>query len=683
MSLKSVHTFTGSWITTEEFEGLEPRNVFHRQLDTTVNLPEEHLNKHILFRKRFEIENDFRDAVLYISGDDYYKLYVNGSFVAQGPAPAYPFAYTYNVVDVTPFLRKGENQIAIHTYYQGLINRVWVSGDNRHGLLCDLELDGEVVLSSDESFKVCEHSGYREIGRVGYDTQFLEEYDSNAKECAFMEEGFDDSSWKSARVRKVVDYKMVPQATKSLVFEEIQPKLMTTEENRITIDFGKCFVGYLNVTVHGKQNDVVTIHCGQELWEDGSVRYQMRCNCNYEEQWILSGAADTLNWFDYKAFRYVELVLPEGCSVEYVSLMVRHYPFELQAKMKEAYKDVPELQQIWDLCVHSIGYGVQEVIQDCMEREKGFYVGDGCYTALCHMLMTGNDSMVRYLIDSAYLSSSFVESTVTCLNCSFMQEIAEFPLMLVSLMMWHYRLTEDKEYLKKNYDFAYKLAEIYRKDYEKDGLLQNLDKWCVVEWPKNFRDDYDVNLKQGQVCETPHIAINAYYIEMISNLNKMAEILGKAPYRDLTELKKCFFEAFYDDKRHVFKDSVLTEHSSYVSNVFAFGFGLLPDEKCEKNILNMIRERGISDVSLFAAFPMMVGMIRNGREEEVKGLLLDDGAWLRMLREDATTTFEGWGKECKKNASLFHLTMSYAAIFLADIDHKKLFGYETEENRCI
>ena len=41
MSLKSVHTFTGSWITTEEFECQEPRNVFHRQLDTSEKLPEE------------------------------------------------------------------------------------------------------------------------------------------------------------------------------------------------------------------------------------------------------------------------------------------------------------------------------------------------------------------------------------------------------------------------------------------------------------------------------------------------------------------------------------------------------------------------------------------------------------------------------------------------------------------
>ena len=50
--------------------------------------------------------------------------------------------------------------------------------------------------------------------------------------------------------------------------------------------------------------------------------------------------------------------------------------------------------------------------------------------------------------------------------------------------------------------------------------------------------------------------------------------------------------------------------------------------------------------------------------------LTDEGAWRRMLREGATTTFEGWGKETKWNTSLIHLTMSYAAVFLADVDQK-------------
>lgn len=672
--MNDSHSFIGSWITTEEFADLKPRNVFHRQLDTSVNLPEEHTNRHILFRKKFQIDREFDKALLYITADDYYKLYINGNFVTQGPAPAYPFAYGYNTVDITSFLREGENLIAVHTYYQGLINRVWVSGDNRHGLLCDLELDGKNLLSSDETFLVHEHTGYREMGRVGYKTQILEEYDSNSREVRFMEEPFDDSDWRQARRRAFADYDLVPQPTKSLVMEQILPKSMHRNGNRITIDFGKCYVGYLNVTARGNKQDMILVRCGQELNPDKSVRYQMRCYCNYEEKWILSGDMDFLNWFDYKSFRYAELIVPEDCTVEDVYFTVRHYPFTLQARMKEEYCKEPKLQDIWELCVHSIQYGVQEVIQDCMDREKGFYVGDGCYTALCHMILTGDDSMVRYLIDSAELSSSFVDSTVTCLGCSFMQEIAEYPLMVISLMLWHYRLTQNKEYLEKNYDFGCKLLDIYCRDYEKDGLLQNLDKWSVVEWPPNYQDGYDVDIRQDAICEPAHIVLNAYYIEAIDNLNKIAAVLEKAPYRDLKKVKEQFFSAFYDAERHVFKDREMTDHSSYISNVFVYGFGLFPDSECERTIFHMIQERGISDVSLFGAFPMLCGMIRNGREDEIRGLLLDEGAWLRMLREGATTTFEGWGKDCKKNASLFHLTMTYAAIFMADIDHETLFS---------
>ncbi len=65
--------------------------------------------------------------------------------------------------------------------------------------------------------------------------------------------------------------------------------------------------------------------------------------------------------------------------------------------------------------------------------------------------------------------------------------------------------------------------------------------------------------------------------------------------------------------------------------------------------------------------------VKEVAEELVERCLLDGGAWKRILREDGTTTFEGWGKETKKNASLFHLTMSYAALFMADIDLRKLF----------
>ena len=111
-----------------------------------VDLPcDEHRNRHILFRKAFHYDSSIDSARIYISADDYYKLYINGQFVAQGPAPSYHFNYNYNIVDVTPYLKKGENLIAVHTLYQGLINRVWQSGDNRHGLILDLVIDGETT----------------------------------------------------------------------------------------------------------------------------------------------------------------------------------------------------------------------------------------------------------------------------------------------------------------------------------------------------------------------------------------------------------------------------------------------------------------------------------------------------------------------------------------------------------
>jgi len=668
-----AHTFLGSWITTEEFATLNPRNVFHRQLDKSVKFPEEHMNRHILFRKKFDVIQDYKEATLYITADDYYKLYINGQFVTQGPTPAYPFAYTYNTVDISSFLRQGENLIAVHTYYQGMINRVWVSGDNRHGLLCDLEIDGTICLQSDSSFLVQMHSGYKQLAFTGAKTQFLEEYNSNASEIGFFTEEFDDSNWTQASVRTYVDYQLIPKQTESLVFEKKLPEHIEIVQDRFVIDFGKCYVGYLNVVAKGKKDEKIIVRCGHELNEDGTVRYQLRANCTYEEEWTLSGKEDQLDWFDYKSFRYVEIIAPADCVLKNIYLNARHYPFELKTNPKPEYSQSKEILSIWDLCVNTLQYGVQEVIQDCMDREKGFYVGDGCYTALAHMILTHDDAMVRYLIDSARLSSSFVKTTVTCLNCSFMQEIAEFPLILVSLILWHYKWSGDKEYLKQNYAFAKGVVENYRIDYEQDGLLKHLDKWCVVEWPDNYRDGYDVDLKEGQICEPAHMVINAYYLEAISNLNKIAELLGESQYRDLTKMKNRFFEVFYDEKNHVFKDSEWSSHSSYISNVFAYGFGLLPDMECEENILTQIKEKGISNVSLFGAFPMLCGLIKNGEEQEVKNMLLDEGAWLRMLREGATTTFEGWGKECKRNASLFHLTMSYAAVFIADIDHKKLF----------
>ena len=655
-----VHNFRGVWITSHEFEDLEPVNVFHRQLDKVEIKSVAPQNSHILFRKKFSAKAG-RKTYIYISADDYYKLYINGTFVCQGPAPGYPFHYYYNKVEITDYMKEGTNVIAVHTYYQGLINRVWVSGDDRHGLIFDIEQEGNIILFSDESVLCSRHSGFEEMGIVGYATQFLERYRSGSRQEGFQQPEYDDSGWGKARTRRNVDYTLVKQPSKMLVFEDINP-ILTWDESGVTADFGSIYVGYLYAEATGAAGDCIEILSGQELAEDGSVRWELRCNCNYKEEWVLSGGGDVLNQFDYKAFRYVRLNVPEGCTVKNICLKARHYPFELKAV--SSYDD-KELDEIWNLCVHSMKYGVQEVIQDCMDREKGNYLGDGCYTALSHYVLTGDASMLKKLLDDSLRSSFINQGLMTCAACSFMQEIAEYPLMVYHMLLRYYELSGDLDYLSGHYTELCNILNFYKENYAlENGLLCNLNKWCVVEWPENYRDGYAADIKEGRVCTDLHSVINAHYIGALKCMNKIAELTGHGKYCDEKPVMEAFFDVFYDRERKLFKDKADCEHISLVSNVFPFMYGIYPESETEESILELIEAKGFTTVMLFGAYPILEGLRRTGRKEIMYRYLKDEGAWKRMLKEGATTTFEGWGKEAKWNTSLFHLTLTYAVLFM-------------------
>ena len=130
------------------------------------------------------------------------------------------------------------------------------------------------------------------------------------------------------------------------------------------------------------------MHFSEELDADAGVRYDMRCNCKYEEEFVLSGREkDTLSQYDYKAFRYVELVVPDGVSVDEssVAFTVRHYPFK---KKKKYTGNNKRLNDIFNLCADTIKYGVQECFVDCPTREKGQYLGDVTIAGIASAVLT-------------------------------------------------------------------------------------------------------------------------------------------------------------------------------------------------------------------------------------------------------------------------------------------------------
>ena len=202
------------FICHPDFFDLEQIDLFHKESDINhiPHHPESLKNKHILYRKKF-ILRKINCATIKITADDYYKLYINNKFVTMGPAAAYPQSYNYNEIDVTRFLKRGENVIAVHTYYQGLINRVWVSGDLNHMLWCELSVNRKTELVSDESWKCTYHTGYTPIEMIGYYTGYTECYDSRSAETSFSVLEYDDASWRNASICKPTNHKLVKQET--------------------------------------------------------------------------------------------------------------------------------------------------------------------------------------------------------------------------------------------------------------------------------------------------------------------------------------------------------------------------------------------------------------------------------------------------------------------------------------
>ena len=656
--------FTGKTISDERFYLLN--GIVPEQPEPSGGKYDEKLaDSHILFRAKFSY-NGKGKVVLYYSADDYAKVYINGKRVSQGPAPCYPWHAYYIEKDITDSVERGENVIAFHTFYQGLVNRVWYSGDDRHGLIFDIECGGKIILCSDENVKVARHSGFMPAFVTGYDTQFMEITDSRATEVGFEKPSYDDSSWKNAKIKNEQFGRLYRQPTKELVFEKLIPEIIKSDEKNVTVyDFGREFVGNPVVTARGARGDKIKIFCGEELDESGNVRYEMRCNCRYEEEWILSGGEDKFEPFDYKAFRYAAIELPRGAKIISVYGEARHYPFKLKSDVKEP--DDTKLKKVFRLCADTLEYGIQECYLDCPSREKGQYFGDGVWSALTHVRLTGDTEMYKKFVENAFQSAKTDEGITAQGPCAYYQTIAEFPLMVVISLKYYYALTGDEKFVAECKNDYNSLIKVYEKRYATEsGLVCVNDRWNVVDWPQSARDDYDFPLPQHGEVKGLHNVMNAYYLIALKAYD---ELYGEENERT-KKTAKAYLEAFYKSEENRFTDAEGSSHTAIASQIFGLLTETVKDERAEELAERMIREKRLDKSNLFVTPIIFLWLYKSGRYELLKELIKDENAWLNMIREGATTTFEAFGKDKKWNTSLLHTMFSFPALFLAGIKDK-------------
>ncbi len=151
--------------------------------------------------RRFYVQKSIKKAVLRISADSRYRLYLNAEWLGDGPARSFPHLQQYDIYDVTHVLNEERNCLAVSVVHYGESTFQYVLG--RGGVLCQLEIeydDGSVqTLCSDSTWKIeQENALVRPTARISCQMPFEEIVDARRQRADWYQIDYDDSGWPNA-----------------------------------------------------------------------------------------------------------------------------------------------------------------------------------------------------------------------------------------------------------------------------------------------------------------------------------------------------------------------------------------------------------------------------------------------------------------------------------------------------
>lgn len=185
-------------------------------------------NQAIVARKEVRLTKP-RQAVLRITADSFYRLFINGHWVNDGPARCWPEHYQYDTIDVTPFLVEGVNEIRVVARYFGVgdFHRV----PQQAGLLAQLRVllaNGKTVtFKTDSSWQVAAMPALiPNTPKVSIQKPPVEYYDARMEDCRLFQRAWvlgnaNQGPWRDLTPRDVALLTKQPFSFKSFLGAKI------------------------------------------------------------------------------------------------------------------------------------------------------------------------------------------------------------------------------------------------------------------------------------------------------------------------------------------------------------------------------------------------------------------------------------------------------------------------------
>ena len=517
-------------------------------------------NTWMSFRKTIEVEEIPEIVETHIAVDSKFWLWINGEMVifegglSRGPSQAgdwnrkkkiTPTNSWYETINIQPYLKKGNNTIAILVWFWGRETHKGTHIDSgKGGLLFSADI-GNQKLVSNASWKAIQHPAYNNSippaskALVQYPVQFnAEKSMQDWSEKAWYTSNFDDSNWPKAIEKGKAGiapwYNLEPNIVPQLINHGLKnyinhddlkfPFISKGQTIKCKLPFNKQITPYLEV--EAKAGDTIFVTTDNRLNKITATYITKSGTQKFE----------SFSWMNGNEIRYT---IPEGVKVKALK-----YRWMSVGEMVGKFEiDDPFYNRLWWMGNNTLFVCARDNFMDCPDRERALWIGD--VADQTGYLFYSMDNAGRQLLKKAILQTmSFSQDGVIgALGPLRVRELVAQSLQFIAQGIWPYYLnTGDKETLRKVYPFVYEYLALF--PMQENGLPEyrvrkSPDSWDWVDWGvKKTADKEPIQM--------------AFYYLALNKAKEMAEILGEETHAKWYEermknMKPAFEKAYWKD----------------------------------------------------------------------------------------------------------------------------------------
>ena len=372
-----------------------------------------------LFRKSFNLDAVSKEFIVHVSADNRYKLYVNGTYINNGPAVGDLMHWNFESLDIASYLNKGKNVISA-VVWNFAEHRPLANSSHSTGFIILGNGANENIVNSATGWKVKKDDAYAPIPFVTNNYYVVgpgEEFNSKNHPWGWEQLDFDATGWKNAKemekgrpLKSTKYYGDVPryilQPRKIPLMEEKTQQFASVRRSNLTsihdgfikkgealqipahsnikilLDQGTLTNAYPIFNYSKGKDSKIQFTYAESLFKAKNEKNNRNEIDNKEiygnQNVVISDGGDnrTYTTLWWRTFRYVELEIEtkdEPLAIFNFNSKFTGYPFEEKATFASNYS---VLDDIWETGWRTQRLCTGETFFDCPYYEQLQYVGD-------------------------------------------------------------------------------------------------------------------------------------------------------------------------------------------------------------------------------------------------------------------------------------------------------------------